>query len=612
MTANSSNRHLAQQQASQGEPTQPLTHQHQAVYKPLSGTSTRFLKIKAAGETDERIFCEILEIPFIEKPNFEALSYRWGNDMARKCILLNGIERRVKQNLFDALQYLRCHRTSDALFWIDALCINQDDKEECSMQVRMMRTIYFRAYAVVVWLGKKYEKYETFLPQLEALIDARSRQAARATAVKPDTEARDLASVAATGDESTGLALAKEFYHDEYWNRVWIVQEIGLAQRLAVCFGNYSMTWVNVVHFITMYNIGTGGPVKLQDQRSRKYDGGCRLLRLLHDYKDAQCQDPKDKVYGLIGLATDARHFPIDYKKSLFEIWKDVMEFANMHGLFQPEQIVPTGSLVKYLLMGDSCDPLDQALRPYIPVVSGDQVTVMVDKPYGGRTFSVPVKALGCVRYVGSRPDEIIENPNMQEDWEGTVQSSFREMPGPAHAESDMLLRSILDPSGPDLSMSCFTYSSTVSWTTPGDYYESLTRFQFDMIRDQQRRPHNPQQHISAPTSASKPQASMRLYQLDCFGKPSKWRMGLATDQARPGDVICWVASSHRALILRPQQNERSWKLQAIGTAVVAQDLRGVTIQTHQRRFADFHNDTMKVYIDAAFIFILLETKGLV
>ena len=55
-------------------------------------------------------------------------------------------------NLYDALSHLRLPSAS-RLIWADAICINQSDLEERSMQVQLMREIYSRASRVVVWLG---------------------------------------------------------------------------------------------------------------------------------------------------------------------------------------------------------------------------------------------------------------------------------------------------------------------------------------------------------------------------------------------------------------------------------------------------------------------------
>lgn len=45
------------------------------------------------------------------------------------------------------------HWLLSRLFWIDAVCINQKDREEKSAQLPLMTAIYKRASRVIVWLG---------------------------------------------------------------------------------------------------------------------------------------------------------------------------------------------------------------------------------------------------------------------------------------------------------------------------------------------------------------------------------------------------------------------------------------------------------------------------
>ena len=46
-------------------------------------------------------------------------------------------------------------------FWIDALCINQDDNTEKSQQAAIVDEIYSKAESVVVWLGLTDEQCQT-------------------------------------------------------------------------------------------------------------------------------------------------------------------------------------------------------------------------------------------------------------------------------------------------------------------------------------------------------------------------------------------------------------------------------------------------------------------
>ncbi|TVY15911.1 Heterokaryon incompatibility protein 6, OR allele [Lachnellula arida] len=55
------------------------------------------------------------------------------------------------------------------------------------------------------------------------------------------------------------------------------------------------------------------------------------LQDLLWSYQGSSCSDPRDKIYGLLGLALDCQNeeLEVDYSKSLFEIYKDVVNFYS-------------------------------------------------------------------------------------------------------------------------------------------------------------------------------------------------------------------------------------------------------------------------------------------
>ena len=52
---------------------------------------------------------------------------------------------------------------------------------------------------------------------------------------------------------------------------------------------------------------------------------------MVESCRDCLCTDPRDKVYGLIGLADDCQEGELqpNYDKSLFEVYTDVIKFYN-------------------------------------------------------------------------------------------------------------------------------------------------------------------------------------------------------------------------------------------------------------------------------------------
>ena len=86
-------------------------------------------------------------------PAYVALSYVWGDPNDKTSINLDGRPKQVTRNLEGALRQLRDSLQPLHALWVDAICINQDNQEEKSEQVRHMRFIYSRAEYVICWLG---------------------------------------------------------------------------------------------------------------------------------------------------------------------------------------------------------------------------------------------------------------------------------------------------------------------------------------------------------------------------------------------------------------------------------------------------------------------------
>jgi hypothetical protein len=87
--------------------------------------------------------------------NMEILGTVYSEDsikeLWRQTIFCDGKSITIQQNMYNALLYLRKSRPGD--YWINAMCIDQENINEKSAQVQMMGRIYRFAAGVVVWLG---------------------------------------------------------------------------------------------------------------------------------------------------------------------------------------------------------------------------------------------------------------------------------------------------------------------------------------------------------------------------------------------------------------------------------------------------------------------------
>ena len=96
----------------------------------------------------------------IKKPDdhtpYIALSHCWGESKDSLPILVEGKLLEIRQTLHEALIHLRLADRTLKL-WAVEICIDQDDLDERSKQIRRMDNIFEFADTVVAWLGPATE-----------------------------------------------------------------------------------------------------------------------------------------------------------------------------------------------------------------------------------------------------------------------------------------------------------------------------------------------------------------------------------------------------------------------------------------------------------------------
>lgn len=562
----------------------------------LELNSIRLVEIQSAVDDEDPVICSLSEVTYGSKPKFEALSYMWGAEKAKDVITVNNHPFEVRRNLLDALLFLRRQVASGKArqpFWIDAICIKQSDVEERNRQVRIMDQIYFRARTVVVWLGSGYTEFQ------KELVGE----------VKPDG-GKEREGNSPQSENSIQQKMVRLLRTDPYWDRLWILQEIGRALKLRVCFGEKSSSWQNFMQYIAMHNSdGNTGPLRLDRLlRQEKYNDSHTLKRLLEEHREAKCSEPRDKVYGLVGLATDATGFTMDYSKSLYDVWKDTMVFMNQRGLFEHEsQILLIGGLVKRSLMGNDANPFTQILRDHEDQVEPNQ---LIEDEKSALVFCLKAIPLGCVIHVGPSASDIISKPNEASDWRIATQRLFpAKQLGSAHREHDSLLRALLESDESDIEMTCFHRPSTVVWKEPrrqnGSAKGYIAEVQGTIGTTVFELPQMSQQATDrlAPVQP-------RLYLAKRNDDPTPRKMGVASGLVRPGDLVCWVRSTKRAILVRIiGEDQGCAKARVFGTALATEDICvSAPDQDYAQRWQSLKGEwRMTVQVDAGTVFMLLE-----
>ncbi|KAI0411467.1 heterokaryon incompatibility protein-domain-containing protein [Xylaria grammica] len=115
----------------------------------------RLLEVLPA-RPDSRVTARLFHVSLDDAPHFDALSYMWGAPRPTYDIKVTyGADHLtrfpINRNLHRALDDLRFPDRPRVL-WIDAICINQADPAKRAQQVKLMRRIYPAAQRVCAWV----------------------------------------------------------------------------------------------------------------------------------------------------------------------------------------------------------------------------------------------------------------------------------------------------------------------------------------------------------------------------------------------------------------------------------------------------------------------------
>jgi hypothetical protein len=265
----------------------------EAVFPPRIPKTTRLLRILPS-PTSEPIKCELDVVELQNAPPFEALSYVWGNPDPPVQVECNGQPKSVTPNLGAALRRLRLE-DKERIMWIDAICINQDDLEERSEQVKLMKRIYSQALRVIVWLGD----------------DGGSNAEAAVKSIREIAESDSLENVdlnAISTWESVDW-----FFTRPWFGRIWVVQEAAFAPVL-MYVGAFEIEWrlvgaaaPRLFSEASIRNAkctdGIAKALHIWSGSEEKHKGS--LDKFLNHFSWFAATDPRDKVFALLGLVSD-------------------------------------------------------------------------------------------------------------------------------------------------------------------------------------------------------------------------------------------------------------------------------------------------------------------
>jgi Heterokaryon incompatibility protein (HET) len=300
-------------------------------------------------------------------PTYLALSYVWGQEPEIHQIVINGVVKLVRPNLFQALQRIR-HRDGPIHLWVDSLCINQSDEAERNAQVMQMANIYHKADGVLIWLGE---------------ADSSSNIAMEFI---PKTIKKDFEWNGKWWDQFGFKALA-QLLERPWFRRGWVVQEAAFSKNSSIHCGDRQVHLDVLEMAVDSIQVRLNAMLRSFDfdikasptdilakfldspavellytikcafrkSLSGRVDPKLSLETLVDLVRFTETTDPRDSIYALLNLADDVvltdkltRFSTInpDYGKSVMEVFADFILHCSNSGsldiLCRPW--APTGS----------------------------------------------------------------------------------------------------------------------------------------------------------------------------------------------------------------------------------------------------------------------------
>ena len=244
------------------------------------------------------------------------------------------------------------------MLWVDALCINQRDVEERSHQVQHMAMIYKSAEKILIWLGEWPKRACLQLERCQAIWKKMLLEEGNG---RPPSFEYDMV------ENYHIFQHFVDIMELPWFRRLWVIQELALAKRDPIVrIGSVCTTWsafsLSVSNILLSrwsklpsydsqlcdrFEYATLRILALTDIRSRP-DSHRSLYWCLIASQSAISADPRDKIYGLMGLCDFqlTKTIAVDYSKPLRHLLAEATVISILEESAFPyldEDTQPTG-----------------------------------------------------------------------------------------------------------------------------------------------------------------------------------------------------------------------------------------------------------------------------
>ncbi|KAK1086755.1 hypothetical protein LTR48_003247 [Friedmanniomyces endolithicus] len=289
----------------------------------------------AEGSQAGHIELELAAHSLDNESEYKALSYCWTTAEPDHRISVNGQPFMVRPSLYAWLEHMSTDCGHGWIF-IDAICVSQDDVAEKSSQVVLMGDVYCYASEVIAWLTPTevivYGAIDVTID--EELIRLNDRLSAVAEESDRNVLVRQFINEVAH-DKFTFTEMLYALANSPYWDRLWVIQELLLADKLTFRFQALRIAWRDLAMLLkeSYMNRDANGlnplislmTLGIWDDSGAPTLRGAKILAILDLKRDFQhrarrrampfnvamsicaaqkCVRVHDKLYGLLGMGS--------------------------------------------------------------------------------------------------------------------------------------------------------------------------------------------------------------------------------------------------------------------------------------------------------------------
>ncbi|KAH6853520.1 heterokaryon incompatibility protein-domain-containing protein [Chaetomium sp. MPI-CAGE-AT-0009] len=304
---------------------------------------------------------------------YDVLSYAWGDEEDPQTITVEGgtgFRITIRKNLWIALRRIR-HRKQTRRLWVDAICINQSDKDgEKDEQLKGIGDIYKHCAKCIIWLGdfpmctpvhgpskavKLLEMFASCGPRDELSTDGEHALVDKDETDKqtwpdgkhvfelecfhhhPEEKRTDVSK-----DYKGHFEALTTLLNLEWWKRTWVIQELALPNQVELLVDSQSLPYETLAgavmrltrhsllkccknHRLGLRGLGFEAVVTIEEQLhsmvlARQHRLGKKPItftQLRRRFCGSEASWKRDSFYGFLGIVTNTAFLTPSYKLPL-------------------------------------------------------------------------------------------------------------------------------------------------------------------------------------------------------------------------------------------------------------------------------------------------------